>query len=144
MFMPDGLLINGLQNFSTDRVYTGELGKTYLFRVANIGIMTCINVRIQGHTMKLVEIEGSHVLQETYESLDIHPGQSMAFLVTLNGPVKDYYIAASTRFTRPTLSTSATLHYDGSNIPVSGPLPPPPTYELHGSMKQARTFRYIL
>ncbi|KAL2906163.1 L-ascorbate oxidase-like protein [Bienertia sinuspersici] len=141
MPMPDGLLINGLQNFSTDRVYTGELGKTYLFRVANVGIMTCINIRIQGHRMKLVEVEGSHVLQEDYESFDIHPGQSLAFLVTLNGPVKDYYIATSTRFTRPTLSTNAILHYDGSTTSVSGSLPPPPAYQLHGSMKQARSFR---
>ncbi|XP_021838308.1 L-ascorbate oxidase homolog [Spinacia oleracea] len=141
MPMPDGLLINGLQNFSTDRVYTGQAGKTYLFRVANVGIMTSINVRIQDHTMKLVEVEGSHVLQETYESLDVHPGQSLTFLVTLNGVIKDYYIVASTRFTRPILSTTATLHYDGSIITATGPLPSAPAFEVHGSMKQARTFR---
>ncbi|XP_021714234.1 L-ascorbate oxidase homolog [Chenopodium quinoa] len=141
MPMPDGLLINGLQNFSTDRVYTGEAGKTYLFRVANVGIMTSINFRIQGHTMKLVEVEGSHVLQEIYESLDVHPGQSLTFLVTFNGAIKDYYIVASSRFTRPTLTTTATLHYEGSNITVSGPAPSPPAFEVHGSMKQARSFR---
>ncbi|XP_010680452.2 L-ascorbate oxidase homolog [Beta vulgaris subsp. vulgaris] len=141
MPMPDGLLINGLQTDSTDRVYTGEAGKTYLFRVVNGGIMTSINIRIQSHTMKLVEVEGSHVLQEIYDSLDIHPGQSLSFLVTLNGEIKDYYIVASTRFTRPIHTSTAILHYDGSNIRPSGPVPDPPAYELHGSMKQARTIR---
>ncbi|XP_057541705.1 L-ascorbate oxidase homolog [Amaranthus tricolor] len=141
MPMPDGILINGLQTFSTDRAYTGQKGKTYLFRVANVGIMTSINIRIQQHEMKLVEVEGSHVLQQNYESIDIHPGQSLAFLVTLNGTIKDYYIVASTRFTKPILNTTAILRYEGSNISASPPLPLAPTYEVHWSMKQARTFR---
>jgi len=68
--------------------------------------MTSINFRIQGHMMKLVEVEGSHVLEEIYDSLDIHPGQSMAFLVTLNGMVKDYHIVASTRFTKKILTAT--------------------------------------
>jgi hypothetical protein len=111
-----------------------------------VGIATSINFRIQGHALKLVEVEGSHTLQETYESLDVHVGQSVAVLVTLHGSVKDYFIVASTRFTRPIqiLTTTATLRYAGSNARASGPLPIGPTYHLHWSMKQARTIRYAL
>lgn len=116
-------------------------GKTYMFRVSNVGLKTSLSFRIQGHTMKLVEVEGSHTIQNTYDSLDIHVGQSMSVLVTLDQPPKDYYIVASTRFTRNVLAASAVLHYSNSRTPVSGPLPAGPTYQLHWSMQQARTFR---
>ena len=138
MPQPDGLLINGDPK---NTIITGEAGKTYLVRVSNVGTMTSFNIRIQEHGLKLVEVEGSHVLQEEYDSLDVHVGQSLAFLVTLNGPVKDYYIVASTRFTKKTLKASAILHYKGSKVKASGPLPVGPTYQVHWSMKQARSFR---
>lgn len=92
--------------------------------------------------MTLVEVEGSHTLQEVYDSIDVHVGQSVAVEITLNGPPKDYYIVASSRFTKPVLTATAVLHYDGSHTPASLPLPTAPTYQLHWSMKQARTIRY--
>ncbi|XP_050208094.1 L-ascorbate oxidase homolog [Mercurialis annua] len=136
--LPDALLINGLNKAAT---FVGEKGKTYKFRVSNVGIATSINFRIQGHSMTLVEVEGAHTLQEVYESLDVHPGQSVAVLVTLHAMPKDYYIVASTRFTKPILTTTGILRYAGSNNPASLPLPIGPTYHLHWSMKQARTIR---
>lgn len=108
-----------------------------------MGIATSINFRIQGHELKLVEVEGSHTMQDTYESLDVHPGQSVAVLVTLGGSTKDYLIVASTRFTKPILTTIATLRYAGSNTPASQALPLNASYGFHWSMKQARTIRYI-
>lgn len=116
-------------------------GKTYKFRVSNVGIETSINFRIQGHGLKLIEVEGAHTLQDTYQSLDVHVGQSVAVLVTLNGSAMDYFIIASTRFTKPILTTTAYLRYAGSKTQASGPLTTGPTYEIHWSMKQARTIR---
>ncbi|KAI4386705.1 hypothetical protein MLD38_004614 [Melastoma candidum] len=137
---PDGLLING-QKTTT---FSGQQGKTYLFRVSNTGLSKSFNFRIQGHTLKLVEVEGSHTIQNVYDSIDVHVGQSIAVLVTLNQLPKDYYIVASTRFTRKVLTATAVLHYENSNSPVSGPIPVGPTYQIHWSMKQARTFRWNL
>ncbi|KAM5576382.1 L-ascorbate oxidase [Rosa sericea] len=139
--LPDGLLINGLHRSA---IFTGQKGKTYKFRISNVGIATSINFRIQGHTMTLVEVEGANTLQEVYESLDVHPGQSVAVLVTLHGSVKDYFIVASTRFTKPILTTTGILRYAGSSIKAAGPLPIGPTYHIHWSMKQARTIRLNL
>ena len=107
-----------------------------------MGLTTSINFRIQGHTMKLVEVEGSHTLQNTYTSLDIHLGQSYSVLVTADQPVKDYYIVVSTRFTRRVLTTTSILHYSYSRIGVSGPVPPGPTLDITSSVYQARTIRY--
>lgn len=114
-----------------------------MFRISNVGLSTSINFRIQGHKMKLVEVEGSHTLQNTYDSLDVHVGQSIAILVTLDQAPKDYYIVASTRFTKQVLTATAVLHYTNSHTPVSGTVPAGPTYQIHWSMKQARTFRCV-
>jgi hypothetical protein len=108
--------------------------------VSNVGIATSINFRIQGHKLKLIEVEGAHTLQETYESLDIHVGQSMTVLVTLDESIGDYYIVTSSRFTNPILTTKATLRYSGSNSKASGQLPIGPT-DVDWSIRQARTIR---
>ncbi|KAL7231860.1 hypothetical protein ACSBR2_009982 [Camellia fascicularis] len=138
---PDAILINGLPKSAS---FTGEKGQSYLFRVSNVGLTTSINFRIQGHTLTLVEVEGAHTQQELYGSLDIHVGQAVAVLVTLNASPKDYFIVASSRFTKPILTATAILHYAGSNSPATEPLPIGPTYQLHWSMKQARTIRWNL
>ncbi|KAL3833377.1 hypothetical protein ACJIZ3_008113 [Penstemon smallii] len=141
--LPDGILINGKPQSTSFDVVPGQ---TYLFRVSNVGMTTSINFRIQGHTLLLVECEGAHTMQEVYDSLDIHVGQSSSFLVTLNntgGDPKDYFIVASTRFTKPILTSTATLHYQGSKAAASGALPIGPTYHIHWSMKQARTIRSL-
>lgn len=140
LIFPDGVLING----RTQSSYSGDQGKTYLFRISNVGLSTSLNFRIQGHKLKLVEVEGSHTVQNIYDSLDVHVGQSVSVLVTLDQAPKDYYIVASTRFTRRVLTGTALLHYTNSQTPVSGPLPAGPTYHIHWSMKQARTFRWNL
>ncbi|KAK6116286.1 hypothetical protein DH2020_049962 [Rehmannia glutinosa] len=77
------------------------------------------------------EVEGSHVLQNIYDSLDIHVGQSVTVLVTLNQAPKDYYIVASTRFTQTVLTATGVLHYTNSQVPVSGPVPAGPTNEVY-------------
>lgn len=109
-----------------------------------MGMSTSLSFRIQGHSLKLVEVEGSHVVQNVYDFLDIHVGQSVSVLVTLNQAPKDYYIVASTRFTKNVLTATSVLHYSNSHTPVSGPLPAGPTYQVHWSMQQARTLRYML
>ncbi|XP_057975746.1 L-ascorbate oxidase homolog [Malania oleifera] len=140
LFFPDGVLINGKNKNS----FSGDPGKTYMFRISNVGFSTSFNFRIQGHKMKLVEVEGSHVLQNIYDSLDVHVGQSVAVLVTLDQPPKDYYIVASTCFTKRVLNATAVLHYTNSHTPVSGSIPAAPAYHLHWSVRQARTFRWNL
>ncbi|KAH6777095.1 SKU5 similar 5 [Perilla frutescens var. hirtella] len=139
---PDGILING--RGANDTRFTVEQGKTYRLRISNVGLRNSLNLRIQGHTMKLVEVEGTHTLQTTLSSLDVHVGQSYSVLLTADQPPhQDYYIAVSTRFASSTvLTTTAVLHYTTSGNPVSGPLPPAPTHDdAQWSMNQARSIR---
>lgn len=92
--------------------------------------------------MKLVEVEGSHTLQNTYAALDIHLGQTYSVLVTMDQAPQDYYIVVSSRFTPRVLTTTAILHYSNSRRGVSGPIPGGPTTEIAWSLNQARSIRY--
>lgn len=136
---PEGLLING--RGKNGYVFTVEHGKTYRFRISNVGLTTSINFRIQGHKMVLVEVEGAHTLQNTYDSLDIHLGQSYSVLVTADQPTQDYYIVASTRFMPQVLTATSVLRYSNSQKSVSGPPPGGPTIEVDWSINQARSLR---
>ncbi|KAM0952202.1 putative L-ascorbate oxidase [Dioscorea sansibarensis] len=136
---PDGILING--RGANGNYFTVEQGKTYRFRISNVGLSTCLNIRFQGHIMKLVEVEGTHTVQNSYSSLDVCLGQSYSVLVTADQPPLDYYIAVSTRFTTPVLSSTAILHYSNSaGSPVGSP-PGGPTVEIDFSLNQARSIR---
>ncbi|XP_075521890.1 LOW QUALITY PROTEIN: L-ascorbate oxidase homolog [Primulina tabacum] len=148
---PPGVVINGKSGKVGDKVeqplFTMEAGKTYRYRVCNVGLRNSINFRIQGHTLKLVEMEGSHTVQNVYDSLDIHVGQCMSVLVTANQAPKDYYLVASSRFARRPDVSVAVIRYTNSNTPASPLLPPPPPENSAGiawSMNQFRSFRWNL
>ncbi|CAD6217930.1 unnamed protein product [Miscanthus lutarioriparius] len=129
---PDGLLINGrsLNGYT----FTVQPGRTYRFRITNVGLATSLNIRFQGHTMKLVEVEGSHTMQTTYSSLDVHLGQSYSVLLTADQPGFDYAIVVSTRFTAKIISTTA-----GARRASGGP-----TIQIDWSLNQARSIRWNL
>lgn len=119
-------------------------GRTYRFRITNVGLATSLNIRFQGHTMKLVEVEGSHTMQTTYSSLDVHLGQSYSVLLTADQPGYDYAIVVSTRFTAKIISTTAVLHYTNSAGRAPGALPGGPTIQIDWSLNQARSIRWNL
>ncbi|OVA17140.1 Multicopper oxidase [Macleaya cordata] len=143
---PDGVLMNGKSGNGTDKnepLFTMKAGKTYRYRICNVGIKTSLNFRIQGHTMKLVEMDGSHTVQNTYQSLDVHVGQCYSVLVTADQEPKDYYMVASTRFIKEILSATGIIRYENGKGPASPVLPEAPT-GLVWSLNQFRSFRWNL
>ncbi|KAL3850353.1 hypothetical protein ACJIZ3_012235 [Penstemon smallii] len=149
---PDGIQINGKSGKVGDKnaqpLFTMEPGKTYRYRVCNVGLKTSVNFRFQGHTMKLVELEGSHTVQNVYDSLDLHVGQCLSVLVTADKTPKDYYLVATSRFTKQALSSVAVIRYaNGNGSPATPELPPPPPENSIGiawSVNQFRSFRWNL
>jgi FtsP/CotA-like multicopper oxidase with cupredoxin domain len=122
---------------------TLRAGKTYRLRISNVGLQNTLNIQIQGHKMTLVEVEGTHTVQNAYASLDVHVGQSLSVLFTANRPAKDYRIVVSTRFTNATrLLSTAVVRYAGSSGPAPGPLPAGPGDDVDFSLNQARSIRY--
>jgi len=140
---PDAIQING-HGKPNETAITVEKGKTYRLRISNVGLTSSLNFRIQGHKLKLVEVEGSHTVQNLYDSLDIHVGQSYSVLVTADQPPQEYYIVASTRFTSPVLLNTGIFRYNNSQKQVSGPIPGGPTTQVDWSVNQARSIRWNL
>ncbi|KAI3409708.1 Kinesin motor domain-containing protein [Psidium guajava] len=143
---PDGVLINGKSGKSKDKeepLFTMKPGKTYKYRICNVGIKNSLNFRIQGHPLKLVEMEGSHTIQNSYDSLDVHVGQCFSVLVTADKEPKDYYMVASTRYTKTVLTTTAVISYTNGKGPASPVLPEAPV-GWAWTLNQFRSFRWNL
>ncbi|XP_072954793.1 L-ascorbate oxidase homolog [Typha angustifolia] len=146
---PAGVLINGRsgKHHATggddEPLFVVEAGKTYRYRICNVGLRTSLNFRIQGHTMKLVEMDGSHTVQNVYDALDVHVGQCYSVLVTADQTPKDYYMVASTRFLKKVTTATGVIRYAGSKAPPSPVIPEGPV-GWAWSFNQWRTFRWNL
>ncbi|XP_024012086.1 L-ascorbate oxidase homolog [Eutrema salsugineum] len=137
--LPDVVLLNGHGlTFSTS--FTVHKGKTYRFRISNVGLQHSLNFEILGHMLKLVEVEGTHTVQSMYTSIDIHVGQSYSVLVTMDQPPQNYSIVISTRFTETQYNVGSTLHYSNSKGSTFVPSRQP-SDELDFSIKQARSIK---
>ncbi|MBA0873811.1 hypothetical protein Goshw_007466 [Gossypium schwendimanii] len=88
-------------------------------------------------------MEGSHTVQNDYESLDVHVGQCFAVLVTADQEPKDYFVVASTRFTKREVTATGVIRYTNGKGAPSPKLPPPPV-GWAWSLNQFRTFRWNL
>jgi FtsP/CotA-like multicopper oxidase with cupredoxin domain len=117
-------------------------GKTYRLRISNVGLQNTLNFLIQGHNMTLVEVEGTHTVQNSYTSIDVHAGQSLSVLFTADRPARDYHVAVSTRFANTTLRSTAAIRYAGSSGPAFDALPDAPSDDVDFSLNQARSIRY--
>ncbi|KAL1060271.1 hypothetical protein V6Z11_1Z111600 [Gossypium hirsutum] len=129
----DGVHINGKVSKGDGKdepLFTMEPGKTYKYKICNVGIKTALNIRFQGNNMRLVEMEGSHTMQSIV-------------LVTANQEPMDYYVVASTRFTRQMVTATGIIRYTNGKGVASSKLPPPPT-SWAWSLNQFRTFRWNL
>ncbi|XP_077246238.1 SKU5 similar 18 [Tasmannia lanceolata] len=138
---PDGILINGLGPYETN--FTLQPGATYRLRISNVGLKTSLNFKIQDHPMLLVETEGSYTVQQYYESLDIHVGQSYSVLVTANQSANAYYMVAGSRFLDTEISGVGVLRYAGFQGDPTGPLPTgPDPMDYAYSIDQANSIRW--
>lgn len=143
---PEAVLINGKTakgDGKDEPLFTMKPGKTYKYRICNVGLKASLNFRIQSHPMKLVEMEGSHVVQNNYDSLDVHVGGCFTVLVTADKVPKDYYMVASTRFIKSVLTSKGIIRYENAKAPASPDLPKAPL-GWAWSVNQFHSFRWNL
>ncbi|KAK4578646.1 hypothetical protein RGQ29_028656 [Quercus rubra] len=150
--IPDIILMNGKGPYGhplskSYESFSVTKGKTYRFRISNVGTALSFNFRIQNHQMVIVETEGSYTNQITLDSLDVHVGQSYSVLVTADQNEVDYYIVATPKLLNNTGSRNldgvGVLHYSNSITYVSGPLPAgPDPFDLEFSVNQAKSIRW--
>ncbi|XP_024992153.1 monocopper oxidase-like protein SKU5 [Cynara cardunculus var. scolymus] len=152
--VPDMILMNGKAPYGYSKSINHESfnvtkGKTYRFRISNVGTTLSFNFRIEKHKMVLVETEGSYTNQIILDSLDVHVGQSYSVLVTADQDDTDYYIAATPKLLNATddspLVAKGVLHYANSGSSVGGSLPiGPDPWDIEFSVNQARSIRWNL
>ncbi|KAA8539241.1 hypothetical protein F0562_025933 [Nyssa sinensis] len=150
--IPDVVLMNGKGPYGNSlskafESFNVAQGKTYRFRISNVGTALSFNFRIQNHQMVVVETEGSYTSQITLDSLDVHVGQSYSVLVTANQVEADYYMVATPKLFNTTdssyLVAKGVLHYANSVKSVSGPLPSgPDPFDVDFSVNQAKSIRW--
>ena len=76
--VPDTALINDTQNVTT----VVKPGKTYFFRVINVGAFAAHYLWFEGHTMRIIEVDGVYVDEAEAEQIYIAAAQRYGVLVT--------------------------------------------------------------
>ncbi|KAF8053866.1 hypothetical protein N665_1367s0003 [Sinapis alba] len=137
---PYAVLVNGDGNTASTSL-TVEKGKTYRFRISNVGVQVSLNFEILGHMLKLVEVEGTYTIQTMYTSLDIHVGQSLSVLVTMDQPPQKYSIVIGTRFTEDLSTYTLFLNYTNPNSKNKFVPNREPDNDLDFSIEQARSIK---
>ena len=76
--VPNSALINETQNFTI----AVEPSKTYMFRVINIGAFASQYLWFEGHTMRIVEVDGVYTKPKEANMIYISAAQRVSFLLT--------------------------------------------------------------
>jgi iron transport multicopper oxidase len=90
--IPDSALLNDTQGLKVDV----QPGKTYLFRVINVGAFVGMYVWFEGHNMSIVEVDG--VYTEPAEASMIYLGVAQRYgvlVTTKNGTSANFPIVSS-------------------------------------------------
>ena len=72
-----------------------EPGKTYRFRVINVGTMYQLRISVDGHNISVMATDGYDIIPQVVESFIINPGERYDFLLEVDQTVKNYWIRAN-------------------------------------------------
>lgn len=85
--VPQAALLNDTQNLNV----SVQAGKTYLFRMVNIGAFAGQYIWIEGHNMTIVEVDGVFTDQAEAEMIYLGAAQRCSFLVTMKNETTANY-----------------------------------------------------
>ncbi|OBT89259.1 hypothetical protein VE02_02612 [Pseudogymnoascus sp. 03VT05] len=122
--VPNSVLFNDTQDLQVKI----EAGKTYLFRMVNIGAFAGQRVWFEGHTMKIVEVDGIYTDPYEADMIYLTAAQRCSFLVTAKNETTANYAFVGSMDTDLFDKFSDTLNYNVTGWLVydkSKPLPEP-------------------
>lgn len=76
--VPDSALLNDTQNLTT----AVEPGKTYMFRIINVGAFAGQYIWFEGHTMQIVEVDGIYTEAAEADMIYVSAAQRYSVLIT--------------------------------------------------------------
>ncbi|KAK5164454.1 uncharacterized protein LTR77_009660 [Saxophila tyrrhenica] len=125
--VPNSALMNDTQNFTV----AVEPGKTYFFRLTNIGAFAGQYFWIEGHRMRIIEVDGVYTQPAETDMIYLTTAQRYGFLVTMKENSSSNFAMVSSMdeslfdVVPPTLNPNVTgwLMYDASAPkPVASPI----------------------
>jgi len=123
--VPKSALFNDTQNLTT----AVEPGKTYLFRIINIGAFAGQYVWFEGHTMQIVEVDGIYTKQAAADMIYVTAAQRYSVLITTkNDTSTNFAYCASmdkVRMLLPPSANSARTNKDTGSLRQSPCFPQP-------------------
>lgn len=85
--VPQAALFNDTQNLTVPI----QPGKTYLFRMVNIGAFAGQYIWFEGHNMTIVEVDGVYTEQAEAEMIYLGAAQRCSFLITTRNDTSTNY-----------------------------------------------------
>ena len=85
--VPQAALFNDTQNLTI----SVEPGKTYLFRLVNVGAFAGQYFWVEGHNISIVEVDGVYTKPATAEMIYISVAQRYSFLLTAKNDTKENF-----------------------------------------------------
>ena len=113
------------QGGCTHEEFEVEAGKTYLFRMINIGGLTYQTVCFEGHNVTIVAADAVPVDPLLTKCVDINIGQRYDVILTANQAAEAYWISSQSQFRPGSPSGYATLRYKDDAV-QPGTLPSTP------------------
>ena len=106
--VPQSVLVNETQNLSV----AVEPGKTYMFRVANIGAFAGQYIWFEGHNMTIIEMDGVYSEQAEAEMIYLSAAQRCSFLITTKDSTDANYAFVSSMDTVCKAASNSDLFAD--------------------------------
>ncbi|EIM85733.1 laccase [Stereum hirsutum FP-91666 SS1] len=121
---PNSTLINGLGRYkggpsSPIAVVNVAFGLRYRFRLVSISCDPNFVFSIDGHSMTIIEVDGSNVVPLVVDSIQIYAGQRYSFILHANQKINNYWMRALPNEVNATTSggiNSAVLRYIGAPL----------------------------
>lgn len=89
--IPDAVLFNDTQNLTV----AVEPGKTYMFRVVNIGAFAGQYIWFENHTMSIIEVDGIYTEPADADMIYLSAAQRCSFLITMKNDTSTNYAFVS-------------------------------------------------
>lgn len=85
--VPDAALINDTQNLTV----LVQPGKTYMFRIVNMGAFAAQYLWFEGHTMRIVEVDGIYTKEAEADMIYLTAAQRYSVLITMKNDTSSNY-----------------------------------------------------
>ena len=115
---PQSIIINGVGRFNSSIApqyaeFEGASGQTMLLRIVNSGMLSYLNMFIEGHNMTVIEADGHYVEPFEVSNIDVNIGERYSVLIHMDQPVGIYPIHAAIKYRNERVG-QAMLVYSGA------------------------------